>query len=436
MTAQILSSHIGQALHGSGVRDTVFLAGTGYGAQGLFFAPETVDEIHVESFRDGRIPKERVIEFLSNIEQSSKGDLPVIFHLGYECSVVLDPEAPTHPCPSAKFGPAAWCRRFHGGLPVGDSFQEFADSTLAKIILGRLRENMNDHASGPVPSMGRDPFLLLLGKDAEEEHKARIEACHNMLRLGVLYQANLAHGLVLPQVDFAAGTEFFGKQIEQKTIPAYAAFADLEEFGSLISLSPESFLRFDMKEHVAFASPIKGTRPRGKDAAEDAKLLLSLMDSEKDAAEHVMIVDLLRNDLGKVAVAGGVTVRELMRTLSVENVHHLESVIEAKLRPEVGIAALLEATVPGGSITGAPKSAAVEVIHELEEGPRGPYTGNLGLIWRGKGAASILIRTWIRPDDSEGALHVGGGIVVDSDPQDEWQETIDKAKAFSSIFET
>lgn len=147
-----------------------------------------------------------------------------------------------------------------------------------------------------------------------------------------------------------------------------------------------------------------------------------------------MIVDLLRNDLGKVARTGGVTVEALMRVVSVKTVHHLKSAVAAELEAGMALSDLLEATVPGGSITGAPKSAAVDVIHELEVGPRGPYTGILAATCgRGRGNASILIRTWIRPDDGPGALFVGGGIVVDSDPAAEWQETLDKAAAFGPV---
>lgn len=147
-----------------------------------------------------------------------------------------------------------------------------------------------------------------------------------------------------------------------------------------------------------------------------------------------MIVDLLRNDLGRVAVPGGVSVESLMHVVSTSSVHHLESTIAARLRDDVGVAKLLAAVAPGGSITGAPKSAAVDVIAALEDGPRGAYTGVLGVVdGHGHLVTSLLIRTWIRPDDGPGSLHVGGGIVVDSDPEAEWQETLHKAAAFGQV---
>jgi anthranilate/para-aminobenzoate synthase component I len=147
-----------------------------------------------------------------------------------------------------------------------------------------------------------------------------------------------------------------------------------------------------------------------------------------------MIVDLLRNDLGRVAVVGGVTVERPLAMLSAPNVHHLETTVHARMRPGIGLEALLHATAPGGSITGAPKSSAIEAIHALEDGARGAYTGVLGVVdGAGHFATSLLIRTWLRPDDGTGALHVGGGIVVDSQPDGEWDETLHKARAFGDV---
>jgi anthranilate/para-aminobenzoate synthase component I len=123
-----------------------------------------------------------------------------------------------------------------------------------------------------------------------------------------------------------------------------------------------------------------------------------------------------------------------MHLVSTSSVHHLESTVSARLRDDVGVAELMTALAPGGSITGAPKSSAIDVIAALEDGPRGPYTGVLGLVDRhGHVVTSLLIRTWIRPDDGAGSLHVGGGIVVDSDAEAEWQETLHKAAAFGDV---
>jgi anthranilate/para-aminobenzoate synthase component I len=267
--------------------------------------------------------------------------------------------------------------------------------------------------------------------DARARHTARVERAKEHLVDGVIYQANLAHRIVIDPVAHDEGLAFFLAAIAEG-VPPCAAFVDVPGWGSVISLSPERFLVRDPPESVR-AFPIKGTRPRGATADEDARWRAELCASEKDAAEHVMIVDLLRNDLGKLAIPGGVTVECLLDVMSVRNVHHLESTVAARVRDGVSASELLAATVPGGSITGAPKSSAVEVIEQLEDGPRGLYTGILGIVDGDSLRSSLLIRTWLRPDDGAGSLHVGGGIVVDSDPASEWQETLDKAAAFAHV---
>lgn len=325
---------------------------------------------------------------------------PCLFLLSYEACVALDARLPRK-VPSGSSAPDVLIRRVQrvdGALPPG---------------------------TGP----GAAVEWTLPNDGARAAHEARIRLAHERLLDGVIYQANLAHKLVVARQSHDEGLAFFLRDTGPDGVPPpCAAFVDVPSWGSVISLSPERFVARD--GDVATAWPIKGTRPRGTSPDEDARLLAALCASEKDAAEHVMIVDLLRNDLGKVAVAGGVTVERLLDVISVKNVHHLESTITAKLRAGVSTSAVLEATVPGGSITGAPKSSAVEVIHELEDGARGFYTGVLGFVDGARLTSSLLIRTWLRPDEAAGALHVGGGIVVDSDAASEWQETLDKARAF------
>ncbi len=345
--------------------------------------------------------------------ESAKG--PVLLLLSYEACVSLDARAPRKPRAPA-LGPDVLVRALRardarggegpaGGVPGASLAATFG---------------LDAQAASPPRSRQRD--------GAHDAHVERVRAAREHLLDGVIYQANLAHRLVVEPATFAEGLAFF----LARDAPC-AALVDVPGWGSIVSLSPERFVSVDVEGEgrVARAFPIKGTRPRSVHGEEDRRLLAELCASEKDRAEHVMIVDLLRNDLGKVAVAGGVTVERLLEVISVKNVHHLESTVAARLRPDVGLAELLEATAPGGSITGAPKSSAVEVICALEDGPRGPYTGVLALLDRGTLRSSLLIRTWLRPDQGEGALHVGGGIVVDSEPEAEWQETLDKAGAFA-----
>lgn len=320
--------------------------------------------------------------------------------IGYEAGVALDPRAPRMPRDAA-LGP--------------------------DVVLWRALPGL-----APVREPAFRPLLAPL-PDARRRHLARVAAARELLYDGVIYQANLAHRLVASPSTRAQALGFFQATLE-RAMPPCAAWLDVEGYGSVISLSPERFVTVDHVTRTARSYPIKGTRPRGTTPHQDRALLAELCASDKDAAEHVMIVDLLRNDLGRVACAGGVTVERLLDVVSVESVHHLESTVAARLQDGVTRSDVLAAALPGGSITGAPKSSAVEAIAALEQGPRGLYTGVLVVVdERGELRSSLLIRSWLRPDDGPGALHVGGGVVVDSEPEAEWAETIAKARAFGDV---
>jgi para-aminobenzoate synthetase component 1 len=206
-----------------------------------------------------------------------------------------------------------------------------------------------------------------------------------------------------------------------------APFMALVRLGGadIVSASPERFLavRGDRIE----TRPIKGTRPRGADAASDDQLAAELEASDKDRAENVMIVDLARNDLGRVARYGTVAVDRLFGLERHPGVHHLVSTVSARLRPGVGPAEIVRATFPPGSVTGAPKVRALEIIDELEPVRRGPYCGAVG--WFEPGGdleLSVAIRTFVAAGQRL-RLHVGGAVTADSDPAGEWQETMHKA---------
>jgi para-aminobenzoate synthetase component 1 len=205
--------------------------------------------------------------------------------------------------------------------------------------------------------------------------------------------------------------------------------ADGENGTALVGNSPERFLSRTSAGQVE-TWPIKGTRPRNlSDLAQ--RNAAELLASAKDRAEHVMIVDLERNDLGRVCETGSVRVMDLCQVLTLPTVHHLVTKVRGQLRPEVGLVELLRATFPGGSVTGAPKIRAMEIIEELEPARRGPYTGVTG--WLGAAGDldfAVAIRTALIRDERL-TLWVGGGIVADSQPAAELAETWDKARAFS-----
>jgi para-aminobenzoate synthetase component 1 len=247
---------------------------------------------------------------------------------------------------------------------------------------------------------------------------------------GDTYQVNLSRRLA---ADWEEGEPVSLAAALRASAPApHAAFIADGPGRVIVGNSPERFLSLSC-DGVLETCPIKGTRPRAVVPALDRQVVAELCASPKDRAEHVMIVDLERNDLGRVCRVGTVQVVELARVVSLATVHHLESTVRGLLRPGVGLAGLLAATFPGGSITGAPKRRAMEIIDELEPAPRGIYTGATG--WLGAAGdldLAVAIRTATL---AEGRLElsVGGGVVIESTPEGELAETAVKARAFSAL---
>jgi para-aminobenzoate synthetase component 1 len=239
---------------------------------------------------------------------------------------------------------------------------------------------------------------------------------------GDCFQVNLSQRLLYRAT--IPPLELYGR-LRQRNPAPFAAYFDLGDF-AIASASPERFLRVEAGR--VETRPIKGTRPRGSTPEEDARQRDELLRSAKDRAENVMIIDLLRNDLGRVCAYGSVQVPAVCRLESYRTVHHLVSEVVGRLRPGLGPIDLLRAAFPGGSVTGAPKVRAMEIIAELEPTARGPYCGSLGYIgFDGNMDTNILIRTftigrgWMQ-------FPVGGGIVADSTPEAEYEETLHKAE--------
>ncbi|HEC16949.1 MAG TPA: aminodeoxychorismate synthase component I [Sedimenticola sp.] len=254
---------------------------------------------------------------------------------------------------------------------------------------------------------------------------ARIE---RYIRDGDCYQVNFAQ-------RFAAPVEGDGwsayRALRQSNPAPYAAYLSLP-FAQVLSCSPEDFLR--VRGDKVLTRPIKGTCPRGADPDEDRMLAQTLGTSSKDRAENLMIVDLLRNDLGKSCVAGSIRVPQMFRVESFPTVHHLVSTVTGRLAPGEDALTLLRGCFPGGSITGAPKLRAMEIIEELEPHRRGIYCGAIGYLgFDGDMDLNIAIRTLVC---SDGIMRfwAGGGIVADSVMDQEYQETFHKAAAMLRLF--
>jgi para-aminobenzoate synthetase component 1 len=219
-------------------------------------------------------------------------------------------------------------------------------------------------------------------------------------------------------------------RLKEKSPAPFAAFLRFNDL-AVVSASPEWF--YQTRGGRLVTRPIKGTRPRGKDPGDDARLADDLRSSPKDRAELTMIVDLERNDLGRVCRYGSVVVRDPMTVESFAQVHHLVATVEGELRPEVGPVDVIRALFPGGSITGAPKIRAMEIIDELEPNRRSLYTGAIGYLSQGGSSAfNIAIRTILVEGDCA-SFQVGGAIVADSDPEAEYDETLAKARGLLAV---
>jgi para-aminobenzoate synthetase component 1 len=267
-----------------------------------------------------------------------------------------------------------------------------------------------DGATGVQSNFTRGGFRAAVARAVEYVHA------------GDCFQVNLSQRLLYPALEPAL--DLYGRLRDRNAAP-FAGYFDLGDF-VVASASPERLLR--VQGDTVEARPIKGTRPRGRTPEQDRLNAGALVTSAKDRAENIMIVDLLRNDLGRVCAYGSVSVEALCRLESYRYVHHLVSVVTGRLRTDRTPIDLLRAAFPGGSVTGAPKIRAMEIIAELEPTARGAYCGSLGYLgFDGTMDTSILIRTftvgrgWVQ-------FPVGGGVVADSEPDSEYQETLHKAE--------
>jgi len=270
----------------------------------------------------------------------------------------------------------------------------------------------------------RDSVAKITSNLPREDFISKVARVQQYIRTGDIYQVNLSQRLATSWS--ASGWELFTRLLGVSPAP-FAAFLDCGDF-QIASSSPEQFLRMS-GSHIT-TRPIKGTRPRSSDATRDAQLAYELQTSAKELAELVMITDLLRNDLGRVCEFGSVQVPELAHLERFAQVQHLVSTVEGRLRSDVTHFAALASAFPGGSITGAPKFRAMEIIDELEPIARGPYCGSLGYLgFNRESQLSISIRTAIYKD-ATAYFHVGAGIVADSVPEAEYEETLAKARGF------
>lgn len=264
-----------------------------------------------------------------------------------------------------------------------------------------------------------------------ERYIEKVETAQEHILAGDVFELCLTRRISSVQSDLSAEALYLVLREESPApFAAYLRFPEAE----IISASPERFLRLEPGGRVE-SRPIKGTRPRGSSPERDLELRNDLQTSEKDRAENLMIVDLVRHDLGRVAEFGSVRVEDLLKVETYRTVYQLVSTIQAQLRPGLDVTDLIGAAFPGGSMTGAPKIEAMKLIHQLEHSRRGIYSGALGYIdHRGGADLAMVIRSAVK-SNGRFELGVGGAIVSDSEPSAEWQESEDKALGLMRAFD-
>jgi para-aminobenzoate synthetase component 1 len=268
---------------------------------------------------------------------------------------------------------------------------------------------------------------------SKNEYKKSVKRVLRYIEQGDAYQVNLSQRFEFDVKQKNVQPVYLYRVLRDLSPSCFGGFFDAGNF-QIISSSPERFLSF--RGRVVQAKPMKGTRPRGEDSKEDLRLRDDILKSKKDRAELLMITDLERNDLGKVCEFGSVQVKTMREIEEYATVFQATSTIEGKLRRDKDCFDLISACFPGGSITGCPKIRAMEIIEELEPTRRGIYTGCLGYIdFNGRMDFNILIRTLLLYKDKL-YYQVGGGVVADSDPEKEYEETLVKAKAMRQALES
>lgn len=262
-----------------------------------------------------------------------------------------------------------------------------------------------------------------------EEYIKSIEKVLEHIHQGDIYQLNLSQRF---HFSLRGSHKRFYEVLREINPACFGAFLHFDEY-DIMSISPERYLRVEGRQIET--RPIKGTRPRGKTAAQDDELKKELRESAKEQAELLMIVDLERNDLGRICKTGSISVEELFKISTYPTVFHMDAKVQGVLNPEISIPEIIQASFPGGSITGAPKIMAMNIIDSLEPHARGLYTGTIGYIdYRANCNLNIAIRTLIVQDE-DAYYQAGGGLVADSDPAMEYEETWVKTRALMLVKE-
>ncbi|WP_089827000.1 anthranilate synthase component I family protein [Halogranum amylolyticum] len=408
-----------------------------------YFGVDPIERLQVHAnavSRCGETPAIGAIDALLEREQLIRGGCEVPYPCGafgwlsYDVARDLEDisQATDERLPRLQLGVfdrvAAWKGPVDDKVTLHITASPIVDDPDAAYARGRKRAHsmarMALHGNGCVSTQptthNQTTFESECGKDTFAD---RVRTVQQYIRDGETFQANISHRLVAPAVAHPIHVFDAVRDVNPAPYSGLLEFPDID----IVSASPELLL--DVEGNQLFTEPIAGTRPRGQTCEEDSELETELLNDEKERAEHAMLVDLERNDLGKVSAYGTVDVTEYRRIDRYSEVMHLVSLVQGHKREEVSIADAVAAVFPGGTITGAPKPRTMEIIDEVEATNRGPYTGSIGIFgFDDQATLNIIIRTLVRCDD-EYRLRVGSGIVHDSIPEQEYDETLNKARA-------
>ncbi len=358
----------------------------------------------------------------AEIERAVSSGLYAAGFFSYECGAFFEPTAAgrVHPSGHAAPQPLAWFGVYQHPHLFNHLTGEFVAGDPPALV--QLREGAG--LDSPLASL--EPMLDWALDLTEDDYSQRIAEIHAWIRSGDVYQLNFT---VPIQVHAPGSAAALYRRLRTLQPAPYGAFLHTQPDHHILSFSPELFFRLESAAEIRRITtrPMKGTAPRGRTTAEDRTLAGWLRNDIKNRAENVMIVDLLRNDLGRLCLFGSVKVRDLFAVERYPTLWQMTSTITGDLRPEIGYQAIFRALFPCGSITGAPKIRAMQLLSQLEGRPRGVYTGAIGFFSREESVFNVAIRTLSLQGD-RGAMGVGSGIVIDSEAAAEWRECLLKAE--------
>jgi anthranilate synthase component 1 len=346
-------------------------------------------------------------------------------YLGYELALEIEPTLNRYwPAASRQDPrPVAWAMRVPAALLLDERGQGYlvAESSVTAAERQQVLDDLREHG-GPLAASVTS--TITPAEEDPEAYLRRVRRAQEYIRAGDIYQANLSrHWRAQLPAELSAAQLY--RRLRRSNPAPFAALAQHGDF-RILSSSPERLLR--VRGRRVDTRPIAGTHPRGATAEADRELAAALIAHPKERAEHVMLIDLARNDLGRVCAGGSVHVDEYMAVETYAHVHHIVSNVTGELREDVTPVQALRAVFPGGTITGCPKVRCMQIIAELEGGPRGPYTGSLGYLNHdGSADFNILIRT-MSLHGRELEFRAGAGIVADSRPERELEESRAKAR--------